>query len=96
VELHLTPPPQGQRCHVLLPLIVSLAFGCNVIHGEAFLANPVTEIIYKIRFVTVPIVAGSGGWGGGWGRSGVTSVFCSHTVMHIIRRNAVRQILPQP
>ena len=91
MELFL-PPPKNNSCHTLFPSITSLAFGYNVIHCEAFLANPVTEIIHKIRFVTVPIVAGSGTGGG----NGVTGVLCSHTVMHVIRRNDVRQIMPQP
>ena len=44
----------------------SLPSGYNVIYGETFLANPATEITCKIRFVTVPIVAGSW-WREEWG-----------------------------
>ena len=58
---------QGQLYLALIPVIASIPFGCNVIHGEAILDNPATDITCKIRFVTVPIVAGSGWRGGGVG-----------------------------
>ena len=86
------PTPPDNSCHTLLPLVLSFILGYNVIHCETFLANPVTGIICKVRFVTVTIVAGSGRGGSG---SGVTGAFCSPTIMHVIRHNDVRQVMLQ-